>query len=159
MADRILTQSRLKELLHYDPDTGVFTRAKAVRGHKKGAVAGCDNGRGYIRIKVDGRYFLAHRLAWLYETASFPEGEIDHINRNGLDNRIKNLRTVTRSENLLNKGLDHRNTSGVKNVSWDQHREKWVAQVRRNKKQFNLGRFATKDEAVAAVKNFNTTGA
>lgn len=157
MANQSLPHNVLTDLLHYDPDTGVFTRAKAIRGCRVGEVAGCDNGRGYIRIRVSGKYVLAHRLAWFYVNKSWPEGEIDHINRNGLDNRMKNLRVVNRSENLLNKGLDRRNTSGVKNVSWDERRGKWVAQLRRSGEQFNLGRFTTKHEAENAVRNFQPT--
>lgn len=157
MADQSLPHSVLTELLHYDPDTGLFTRVKAVRGFRVGEVAGCDNGRGYIRIRVAGQYVLAHRLAWFYVHKEWPSGEIDHINRDTHDNRIDNLRVVNRSENLLNKGLDSRNTSGVKNVSWDAQRGKWVAQLRRSGKQFNLGRFSTKHEAEAAVRNFQPT--
>ena len=141
MADPILTAAKVRQTLNYDLNTGVFTRRVATKGVSVGTVCGCDNGRGYIRIKVNGAYVVAHRLAWLYTYGVWPQGEIDRINRDTRDNRIENLRVVDRTGNLLNRGRDRRNTSGVKNVNWDSSRCKWVAQLRRRGKQYNLGRF------------------
>ena len=151
-----LTLERLKELFEYDPESGLFTRAKAIKGYRKGQQAGTDNGRGYIRLVIDGRGVLAHRLAWFYVHGEWPEGEIDHINRIPNDNRIENLRVVTRSQNLVNKGLDRRNTSGVTNVTFDRHRNRWTAQMRRDGRQYNLGRFTDKERAIEAVTRFST---
>ncbi len=149
-----LTLARLKELFEYDVESGLFVRAKAIRGASKGQVAGGGNGRGYIRLVIDGHGVLAHRLAWFYVHGQWPDGEIDHINRVPNDNRIENLRVATRSENLINKGLDSRNTSGVTNVTFDGKRNRWTAQVRRHGRQYNLGRFADKDQAIEVVSRF-----
>ena len=154
MANSILTADELRSTLNYNPDTGVFTRRVPAKGMAVGAICGCNNGRGYLRIRVNGTYAVAHRLAWLYVHGEWPQGEIDHINRDTKDNRIANLRVVDRTENLLNRGNDGRNTSGVRNVSWDANRSKWVAQIRRRGKQFNLGRFESVDEAASAVRDF-----
>src|SRR5690606_34614864 len=102
----MLTQQRLKELLYYDPETGIFTRLVGRSGPRAraGDVAGSDNGKGYIRIYVDGRPYKAHRLAWFYMHGEWPE-EIDHRNGERADNRLSNLRPVTRQQNNLNQSI------------------------------------------------------
>lgn len=99
-----LTQARLKEILHYDPDTGIFTR-RLDRGPNapKDSVAGTPDKNGYIVIKVDFTQYKAHRLAWLYIYGVWPNNQIDHINHIVDDNRIVNLRDVTNSENQANR--------------------------------------------------------
>lgn len=99
----MITQDRLRELLHYDPDTGIFTRLVSTgwRG-KVGDVAGYKNPDGYLVIMIDYKLYLAHRLAWLYTYGRFPE-VTDHINGVRDDNRIVNLREVTNWENAQNK--------------------------------------------------------
>ena len=90
---KTLTAARLRELLQYDPETGVFTRlVKTSNGIKVGDVAGTADARGYILIRVDGWLHLAHRLAWLHMTCEWPKGMIDHINGVRDDNRWSNLR-------------------------------------------------------------------
>lgn len=99
----MLTQDRLKELLHYDEDTGMFTWiVSTARCVKVGDIAGSKNGKGYLHIMVDKRIYLAHRLAFLYVHGRFPEFT-DHINWIRDDNRISNLREVTQQENNQNK--------------------------------------------------------
>jgi len=142
-----LTQERLKELLSYDPDTGLFTRKVAVNYNAKaGDCVGCDS-RGYLLVNVDGVKHYLHRLAWLYVHGYMPK-EIDHINRDGRDNRISNLREVTRSENTFNQGLRMDNKSGVKGVRWRADRSKWEARVKALGSVQVLGLFDTKEEAV-----------
>jgi hypothetical protein len=98
-----LTQQRLHELLHYDPSTGAFTwRVAPNRRIIAGSVAGVTETNGYRRIRIDGRQYGAHRLAWLYMHGEFPPNDIDHINRTRDDNRSTNLRAVTRKENMTN---------------------------------------------------------
>lgn len=99
----MLTQDRLRELLHYDPDTGVFTNIKPRHRVKVGDIAGSNSGKGYLQIQIDQKRYSAHRLAWLYTYGRFPEEFIDHINGNPSDNRIVNLREVTQRENLQNR--------------------------------------------------------
>ena len=149
MATNILTQARLKELLHYDPATGVFTNARQ-RGQRGvlGAVAGSPNGaRGYIRIKINGAKYFAHRLAWLHEYGALPATQIDHIDRNPANNKISNLRVATSSENMQNTGLRCDNISGYKGVTRHTQENKWRARITINRKQYCLGLF---DDAIAA---------
>ena len=98
-----LTQEELKELLHYDPDTGVFTWKKGRQGRiKKGGIAGNEDQSGYCKIVVKGKRYGAHRLAFLYMEGYFPEHQVDHINRDRGDNRWVNLREATHTCNMRN---------------------------------------------------------
>jgi hypothetical protein len=147
-----ITQSRLKELLHYDQETGIFTWI-AVTSTRifVGDVAGSlDKSDGYVRISIDRKSYKAHRLAWLYVHDEFPPNEIDHINRVTSDNRICNLRSATRSENMHNTSIGINNTSGHVGVSWHKQSKKWMAHIRVNCKKIHLGRFDDINEATAA---------
>ena len=97
-----MTPERLKELVSYDPESGVFTRLKITRG----AHVVCGNLRldGYVSLYLDGKARSAHRMAWLYVYGSLPETALDHMNGVRHDNRICNLRPATRSQNLQNLG-------------------------------------------------------
>lgn len=160
-----LTQDQLKTLLHYDPDTGVFTwlprdvslfKTRQIwtmwRGRYLGKVAGCVNAKGYIEVRVPGKLYKAHRLAFLYMTGAFPEGEVDHINHIRDDNKWDNLRVVTGKENQQNRKLTPRHTSGIMGVSWDNVQNKWRAKIHVEGRIKYLGRFATLKEAAAARK-------
>lgn len=149
----MVTQSELQELLHYDPNTGVFTNIKARAGVRFGATAGCLNkGTGYWGICVNNKIYPAHRLAWLYMHGQFPSDEIDHINRVRNDNRICNLRLATRLENMQNQTVRSTNTSGCIGVFWNKAKQKWVAQIGINYKLIHIGYFSDLDEATAARK-------
>lgn len=151
MADCILTQARLKELLHYDPDTGVFTNIKARQNVRVGSVTGCvSTTTGYVGIKVDCRKYQAHRLAWLYVHGSFPPEQLDHINRVRTDNRLCNLRLATSIENGQNRSMPRNNTSGHVGVSWSKAKRKWLAEIMLDGKNIRLGLFTDKDQAVKA---------
>ena len=145
----MLTQTRLKELLHYDPESGIFTRkVRTTNSVKVGDVAGTvDNTTGYLRITVDGKIYKAHRLAWLLHTGEWPVDQIDHANNVKTDNRIVNLRPATNGENNQNKGKNRSNTSGFKGVCFDKHSGKWRADIECPWGQKNLGRFKSKEEA------------
>jgi hypothetical protein len=152
----MITQDQLKEILHYCPETGVFTWLGNRRSVKKGAIAGCvwtsHEGKRYIHIRVYGRTTLAHRLAMLYMTGEFPEHEVDHQDGNGCNNVWSNLREVTRSENMQNMRKTSANTSGVTGVVWDRKNKKWRAQIGYRSCNYPLGRFHDKEEAIAARK-------
>ena len=145
-----LTQEHLKTLLHYDPDTGIWTwRVNRTGGVKAGMTAGYINDRRYRRIVVQNRIQYSHRLAWLYMTGNWPT-QIDHKNGNKSDDRWQNLRIATHSQNEYNKPLGITNTSGFKGVSKNGNR--WRAHIRINGKSTHLGRFPTKEEAAAAYR-------
>jgi hypothetical protein len=129
MTAQILTQARLRELLDYDPDTGIFT-SRTKRGRfRAGTTVGTLNYSGRIHIHVDHKKYLAHRLAWLYVTGEWPLREIDHINGVPTDNRISNLREATTKQNAENRDKQRNNTSGYKGVTWSNASQKWQAQI------------------------------
>lgn len=96
---------------------------------------------------VDRQFYKAHRLAFLYMEGSFPRSDVDHINREPSDNRWANLRRATRSENNRNTRLYRNNTSGMRGVSWDKSKQKWVANGRLHGVLKKLGSFTDKEEA------------
>ena len=135
-----MNQKRLKQLLDYDPDTGVFSWKVRRRRIKIGDIVRATNRDGYICMGIDYKTYLVHRLAWLYVHGEFPE-EIDHINHDRADNRICNLRGVTRVENRKNQLIHRNNTSGVAGVYWNKRDKKWVARIKVNGKFKGLGIF------------------
>lgn len=160
-----LTQSLLKELLHYDPETGVFTWER--RGHSTfatigaakswnikypGTAAGSINSDGYIGIGIKWKIYKAHRLVWLYVHGQWPEDQIDHINHDRADNRLLNLREVTPQENSQNRKPDSLNTSGIVGVCFHKAAKKWYSQININKRCTYLGVFDDFDDAVKARK-------
>ena len=148
-----LTAEYLRSVLHYAQETGIFTwKVSTSRRVKAGYIAGSLDGGGYLSIKVCSRPYLAHRLAWLYTYGEWPKDQIDHINRNRSDNRISNLRDVSHKQNGQNASKPSNNTSGHPGVYWHKRDSKWVAQIRHNYKQINLGCFTNIEEAVSARK-------
>jgi hypothetical protein len=151
-----LTQARLKELLHYDPETGVFTwlvwRPNGVKvGDEAGAIHKA--GGGYLKIKIDSRSYLASRLAWLYMTGKLPTFRVDHQDTDKLNNRWSNLRPATASQNSANRPAPRNNTSGRKGVHFHKARARWQAQIRVEGKLIHLGRFDSLDLAAAAYQS------
>jgi hypothetical protein len=153
MATHLITQERLKALLHYDPDTGVFTRRVDVgRRHKAGSVCGNLLRNGYVRIGIGGHSYKAHRLAWLYVYGAWPQDQIDHLNHNKTDNRIDNLRDVTSAQNQQNRRCVAKNTSGHLGVAWATDMQRWLAGIKVGGKSYHLGYFENLADAVAARK-------
>ena len=148
-----LTAEHLRSILHYSPETGIFTR-KISTAHrvKVGDAAGCPRGDGYLQIAVLSRRYLVHRLAWLYVYGVWPEDQLDHVNRVRTDNRISNLREVTNKQNHQNKSKSSNNTSGHPGVVWHKRASKWQAQIMHNYKLIHLGYFSILEEAIAARK-------
>jgi hypothetical protein len=143
------TQERLKELLSYDPETGLFTRLMRAGTARPGDIAGCMTPKGYLIIKIDGEGYMAHRLAWLYVHGKWPADQIDHINGVKNDNRIANLREATNSENMQNqRAASKANRAGLIGVYPNRHR--FVAQITINRQKQYLGIFATAEEAHSA---------
>ena len=161
-----LTQERLKGLLDYDPETGVFIWKVANANRiRVGDVAGTLNNRGYLYIGINKKRFLAHRLTFLYMEGYFPENQIDHIDRNKINNSWSNLREVSQTCNMRNKSIMKNNKSGVIGINWNKESKKWMARIRTPKTVY-LGLFeniidAAKARWEAEVKynfpNCNTT--
>ncbi len=143
-------QDHLKAKYAYDPETGVFTRNTSWGSQKTGDIAGCISPQGYRYLSFRGRATPAHRLAWLWVYSEWPPADVDHINRDRLDNRINNLRSTTRSVNCHNVAA--RSASGLKGVSAASKGATWHARIMINRKQIYLGSYATSEEAAAARK-------
>jgi hypothetical protein len=147
-----ITQSRLRELLSYDPQTGEWRNRATGR-----AVGTIDH--GYIRIKVDCQKHYAHRLAFLYMNGEWPPQSVDHKDTNGLNNKWSNLRLATKAQNGANRGAQNSNRSGTKGVSFCVATGKWRADIKPAGKTINLGRFdsierASEAYAAAAEKHY-----
>lgn len=164
--EETMTQAQLKERLHYDPETGIFTWKERPRNdfaspesfptwNKRfaGKPAGSISNRGYYRIKFWGVPYMSHRLAWLYVHGEWPENEIDHINGVKTDNRISNLREADRLINLANMPVYKNSLTGIHGVSWSKTKGKWQANVYRNKVSYYLGVFDDYFEACCARKS------
>jgi hypothetical protein len=142
-----ITQDQLKTLFDYRDD-GNLTRRVAISGPsgKVGMVVGSflgdttRPGKGYMATKISGKHYCIHRLIWMWHHGDMPE-QIDHINRNSLDNRIENLRPATASQNTMNRKLFANSTSGCRGVSWHKKRGMWWSYVDVNKKRKSLGYF------------------
>lgn len=150
----MLTHERLLDLFIYEPHLGDFVRREAVGRHgchRAGECAGTV--QKYCMITIDRRRYMAHRLAWFYVYGAWPNGDLDHINGDKLDNRIANLREATRKQNMQNVRQHKHNTSGVKGVAWHSQRNKWRAYIFVDYKQIHLGLFDTKEAAAAARMN------
>lgn len=155
-----LTQKYLKSILDYNSVTGVFTwRQRPIdhfnsnHGHAvwnsryPGTIAGTVTVFGYWQIRINGKSYRAHRLAWFYIHGEWPKDQIDHIDGNKLNNRIDNLRKANNSENNRNVGLKKSNKSGYKGVSWNNREEKWQVFIKLKGKNKNLGYFKDVIEA------------
>lgn len=140
----ILTQQYVKDRLSYDPNTGVFTWNNGPRAGKK---AGCLFSNGYVNIGLCGKLIGAHRLAWLYIHGEMPT-TIDHIDGNPTNNRIANLRSCTKSQNMQNSRA--KRNREFKGVWFEPDRRKWRAAIGPRGNVKYLGRFNTAEEAHAA---------
>ena len=149
----MLSQSELKELVSYDPETGVFTLAKHRHGttRKVGEQVGSFTKAGYLETCISQKRYLLHRLAFLYMTGSLPDKVVDHINGNPADNRWGNLRCVNHRANAENTDkLRADNTTGYRGV----HRwhGKYRAKINSGGKQIHLGTFETAEQAAKAYQ-------
>jgi HNH endonuclease/AP2 domain len=153
MAKNDLTQQQLKQQLHYDPESGIFTWVLNKYKTTIGKIAGSNN-HGYIIIRVYYTRYFAHRLAWLYMTGEWPKHDVDHIDMDRKNNKWTNLREATRSQNKFNVNKFSTNTSGYKGVSFDKSRNKFTAQCMVNGKLYHLGRFLSAELASNAYQAF-----
>lgn len=145
-----LTVEQVKDVLTYDPETGHFHWRVDRSNVRAGSVAGSRISLGYTLIRLYDRQVLAHRLAWFYVYGRWPEDQVDHINGDRSDNSLKNLRLACQSQNSCNGALRSTNKSGYRGVSWSKDKSKWVARIVKERKQYVLGYFASKEEAYYA---------
>jgi hypothetical protein len=149
--DNPLTLDRLRELLHYNPQTGLFTwRIRKGGTANKGTPAGTINNCGYLAINLDSLRYVAHRLAWFYMTGAWPIADIDHKDGDRRNNRFANLREATRSQNLRNS---RKRTTGLKGASFNKMAQRWIATIRVDGTQRYLGLFNTEQQAHQAYCN------
>ena len=143
-------QYNLKEMLSYDPDTGnIFWKISPNLGYTKaGDIAGTIDNKGYRVISVGYKRYKAHRLAWYLYYGEWPKNQIDHIDRNKLNNCISNLRDVTQEINQSNSCVRKDSTSGYRGISWNKTRKKWQARIQINGKRKELGFFDDINKAI-----------
>lgn len=145
-----ISAQRLRELLRYDPTSGIFTWLHPKRMQRAGPVAGShSHRRGYVTIRVDGRRYYAHRLAWLWIHGEWPE-EIDHINGVTSDNRICNLRNVGRVANMWNVRKTRPNKRGFTGVTLHKKSGLYFAHIKINTRLTSLGYYSAPEDAHAA---------
>jgi len=164
----ILTPETVRELLQLDPESGkmfwnprpreAFPNERIWRSWNT-RFAGtealtADNGKGYRYGVVSYQRVYAHRVVWLLTHGEWPQGEIDHIDRNRSNNRPHNLRVVSHVENCANRGLSAANTSGHANISLSSDRQKWCVNKRLAGRKIAIGRYDTLDQAIAARNSF-----
>lgn len=163
-----LTPEKVRELLDYDPETGILTwRRRPIRPEEvardknwnarcEGKPAGCITPYGYRMLGITAEFgkeekLLAHRIAWAHYYGEWPTGFLDHINRDRLDNSIRNLRPATITENSMNAKVRKDNSSGVRGVS--RFRDgRWRVRLNKNGEEVYCAFFASKEEAIAARK-------
>ncbi len=146
----ILTAEILRELVHYDPETGVMVWLKKLAAKQYvGDVVGCLNENGYIYTKIARKAYKLHRLIWLYMTGKWPEHEVDHEDRNRSNNRWRNLRAATRKQNQENRTPRHDSTSGVTGVLWSVRDQAWRATICVDGRKKHLGTRKVLDDAIA----------
>lgn len=149
----MLTQEELKQYLHYNPETGIFTWVKSVKGSRgKGKEAGTLTRKGYVDVSIAGKKYGLHRLAFLYMTGEIPHN-VDHINNVKNDNRWCNLRAATVTQNSYNyKGTG--SSTGYRNVYYDPRGvKKFFVVIVANKVVHKLGYFMTPEEANEVAKS------
>jgi HNH endonuclease/AP2 domain len=136
-----LSADQLRAIVTYDAETGQFTRNGRTVGSRS---------LGYKVIKLNGTLYRAHRLAWLYSYGEWPSEHLDHVNGDGEDNRLSNLRAATRSQNMANVKRSSRNSSGFKGVSFHRATGKWRVKLQKDRRYFHVGLFCEQQAAHAA---------
>ena len=148
----MISLERLRQVLEYDPETGLWEWLRPNLMNKKpiSKMAGTISVHGYRIITYEGVKYRASRLAWFYMTGEWPSQEMDHKDKDKANDKWINLREVSRSENGLNRYLQPNNTSGARGVHWDLDRGKWGASVKHDGNIHFVGRYDLLDEAIEA---------
>lgn len=139
----MITYEEVRRLFKYNKSTGQLTRRiYRSQNAKKGDVVGTIS-NGYLYTSIDNKKYPVHRLIWLYHYGYLPENDIDHINRSRSDNRIENLRHVSRSCNLRNSPARESSKCGIRGVYYCNNAKKWIAQISINKKMVHIGCYSS----------------
>ncbi len=151
MTNEPLSQNRVRHLLDYDPVTGTLiwknpTSARVAEGGQAGVLA--SNGRRYVNI--DNKRYLAHRLIWFYTHGQWPSVNLSAKNNDYDDLRLENYVELTAGETARRGGVRSTGKSGIRGVSWDKEKKKWMAHITKDYRSITVGRFHTKEEAQAA---------
>jgi hypothetical protein len=158
----MITAERLRELVHYCPETGEFTWITVTSNTIKiGDIAGSLRKDGYFRIGIDKKLYFAHRLAWLYVYGNSPLGYIDHIDGDRSNNRINNLRDADRFTNNQNIKCAQANNKSTGFLGVTRHGSKFKAQITINRNHIHLGLFDNPHdahEAYLSAKRLNHKG-
>jgi hypothetical protein len=140
-----LSAERLREVVDYCPETGKFIRRKT------GKITGClyrpKETSLYVKVSIDGCQYIAHRLVWLYVHGRWPSPAVDHINGDGTDNRLANLREATFAQNITNVGVLKNNKIGLRGVHFHPGAKRYRAMISKNNKSFHIGYFDTPEKA------------
>lgn len=147
-----MEQQRLKEMLDYNEESGLFVWRRRPRTCRVqvGDVAGYINSKGYVYIGLDGKGHLGQRLAWLYVHGVLPALEVDHINGIRSDNSLRNLRLTTHAENQQNRRVPSKSSkTGYLGVEFDMKKKSrpWIARIRVDGRSLRLGTFDSAEEA------------
>lgn len=145
MTAQILTQEYLHTLFDYK-DGELYWKIKPSKPVTIGDMAGCQDANGYKKVRINGKMYGNHRIIFAMHNGYFPK-QIDHIDRNKNNNKIKNLRDATYAQNQWNTTKNSRNTSGYKNVLWRKDKKKWTCRFKVNGKHIMRGSFNTAKEA------------
>lgn len=170
-----INQTFIKKILDYDPISGSFTwkergaesfqhspepikSRNIFNGQFCGKKAGSEltskrSKTSYIAIKINGKSYKAHRLAFLFMEGFIPE-EVDHIDHNGVNNSWINLRASNKNDNAKNHPIQHNNKTGMAGVNWHKSAKKWQVRANNNGKRVDLGRYSTLEEAIKVRKDY-----
>ena len=154
--DEETLRERLMTHLSYNASTGEFYWKIPGPGRRKSGLAGNvlkNKKTFYVHIQFEKKVYKAHRLVWLFMNGCWPNGEIDHQDGNGLNNKWTNLRDVTRSANSMNISESKNNKSGCTGVRWKADKNRWKAYIQKNYKEIHLGYFKSFGDAVTARKD------
>lgn len=145
-----VTPARVRELLVYNPDTGIFTNRVQRGRSKQGTIVGTINANGYLVIRIDNELHYGHRLAWAYMTGEWPNPMVDHDDTDKSNNVWNNLRESNASQNGANRKCNINSKTGIKGVHFCNFYGKFKAEIGVNGHKFTIGYYKTLDEAAAA---------
>lgn len=151
---KIITQKQLKELVIYDPTTGIFIWTEKERGRRFKKQVGRIHTSGHLRVKLFGSFYYLHRLAWFYVHGKWPKDKLDHKDHIRYHNWIGNLREATNIVNGRNRKLNLNNTTGFIGIRLTPSK-KWKAGIKVDGNNIHLGTFKYKKDAIAIRKKAN----